>query len=105
MPDSFPDVLDRLEISPGDLTMFGSIREILRERLGTPASPVQISTAAERFGVLTGLAESVGFRITSHVLLEGRQRVRRTTLRDARGRFVRRGGRAVSKFLTEEIGF
>lgn len=105
MPDDLPDALDRLDISTGELTEFGSIREILANRLGTPPSPFQIATAEEHLFQQQSLAQSAGFTIGSTVLLEGRRRVRRTTLRDARGRFVRRGGRAVRQFLEEEIGF
>lgn len=105
MPDDLPDALDRLDISAGELTEFGSIRAILTARLGTVPSPFQITTAEEHLSQQTALAESAGFTIGSSVLLEGRRRVRRTTLRDARGRFVRRGGRSIRQFLEEEIGF
>ena len=105
MPDDLPDALDRLDISTGELTEFGSIQAILSNRLGTPPSPFQIARTEEHLFQQTALAESAGFTIGSSVLLEGRKRVRRTTLRDARGRFVRRGGRAVRQFLEEEVGF
>jgi len=107
MADQFPDALDRMEINSEDITEFGTLFGLLDKRMRdteTP-SPVQTRLAERYLENLNAAAASVGMKISSHLLREGRNMVRRTTLRDARGRFVARGGQRVAQYLREEISF
>ena len=105
MPDNFDDALDRLDIGAGDLTEFGSVRELLQARLGVAPSGLQVQIAEDDIATLTGLAASIGATIERRALREGQRLVTRSSLRDARGRIVARGAARVRQFLIEEIGF
>lgn len=105
MPDRFGRVIDRFELAGLDPTDLGTIQDRLRDVLGMTPTRVQVQTAAQGAADIQDFAEGVGFVIDQTPLREGRQLIERTTLRDSRGRFVRRGGLRVRQFLEEEVGF
>lgn len=105
MADHLFDELDRDEVDLFNDADGLSIREKLQNWLGTAPSAFQISVAEDKHAQMVEVAAAVGLRISTSVVREGLRNVERTVLRDARGRFVARGGTRVRQFLEDEISF